>query len=113
MKEKQGKKLKIFIGEEDKIKHTSLYQIIIKKAHEMNIAGATAYRGITGFGNGSRIRTEKLLDFSMNMPIIIEIVDNKEKIKLFIPELQNILNSADCGGVILISDSLYMKFNHK
>ena len=71
--------LRIFIGESDRYEHRPLYEAIILKAREMHLAGATALRGPIGFGKSSRMHTSKILRLSMDLPMIIEIIDSEEK----------------------------------
>jgi uncharacterized protein len=77
--------LRIFIGESDRWHHQPLYEAIVLKAREMHLAGATVLRGIMGFGKTSRLHTAKILRLSLDMPLIIEIVDSEEKIQAFLP----------------------------
>jgi PII-like signaling protein len=81
----QGHLLRIFIGESDKHEGKPLYEWIVKKAKESGLAGSTVLRGIEGFGAKSRIHSAKILDLSTDLPIIIEIVDELEKIENFLP----------------------------
>ena len=69
--------LRIFIGESDRYEHRPLYEAIILKAREMQLAGATALRGPMGFGKSSRMHTSKILRLSMDLPMIIEIIDSE------------------------------------
>jgi PII-like signaling protein len=71
--------LRIFIGESDRWHHQPLYQAIVLKAREMHLAGATVLRGPMGFGKSSRLHTAKILRLSMDLPIVIEIVDSEEQ----------------------------------
>src|ERR1700733_969049 len=71
--------LRIFIGESDRYEHRPLYEAIILKAREMRLAGATALRGPIGFGKSSRMHTSKILRLSLDLPMIIEIIDSEEK----------------------------------
>ena len=73
--------LRIFIGEDDKAGHRPLYEAIVLKAREMGLAGATVLRGPMGFGHSSHLHTTKILRLSQDLPLVIEIVDNEEKIK--------------------------------
>lgn len=98
--EGEGKLLRIFVGEADHIDHKPLYRVIIEKARELGMAGATAWRGVISFGAGSRIHTAKLLDLSQDLPFVIEIVDTEEKIARFIPVVEELLKQAGCGGLI-------------
>jgi PII-like signaling protein len=81
----EGQLLRIFIGESDKWKGKPLYEAIVLKAREMGLAGATMLRGLMGYGAASRIHTAKILRLSEDLPIIVEIVDNPEKIASFLP----------------------------
>ena len=83
----EGSLLRIFIGESDKYHGQSLYEAIVIKARELNLAGATVVKGMMGYGADSRIHTAKLLDLSEDMPIIIEIVDTEENLNKIIPFL--------------------------
>jgi len=86
-----GLLLRIFVGETDKIKGVPLYEKIVLKAREMNLAGATVLRGIMGFGASSRIHTAKIMRLSEYLPIVIEIVDTKEKIDSILPFLDDVV----------------------
>lgn len=78
-----GHLLRIFIGESDKYKGICLYEWIVKQAREFGLAGATVLRGIEGFGAHSMIHTTKILRLSEDLPVVIEIVDTREKIESF------------------------------
>jgi PII-like signaling protein len=83
--------LRIFIGESDRVGHRPLYEELVLKAREMHLAGATVLRGPLGFGASSRVHTAKILRLSMDLPIVIEIVDSREKIESFLPVLDQLL----------------------
>ena len=87
----EGVLLRIFIGEADKWSGKPLYEAIILLARKMNLAGATAIKGIMGFGCKSHMHTTKLLRLSEDLPIIIEIVDSKDKIDNFLPHLDEMV----------------------
>src|SRR5271157_5042981 len=80
---KQALLLRIFTGENDKFDDRSLYEAIVKKARGMHLAGATVLRGPMGFGKSSLIHTDKILRLSLDLPLVIEIVDAEEKINAF------------------------------
>lgn len=86
---KKGALLRIFIGEDDKHEGMPLFEWIIQKAREHSLAGATVLRGLEGFGTHSRMHTAKILRLASDLPIVIEIVDIKEKIEAFIPVIDN------------------------
>src|SRR6476659_1277733 len=85
--------LRIFIGESDRHGHLPLYEAIVLKAREMQLAGATVLRGAAGFGHSSHIHTAKILRLSEDLPIIVEIVDSREKIDAFLPVLDGMMGS--------------------
>jgi hypothetical protein len=82
---REGHLLRVFIGESDKHEGIPLYEWIVRKAREHGLAGATALRGIEGFGANSRLHTAKILRLSTDLPVIVEIVDTIEKIDAFLP----------------------------
>lgn len=88
--------LRIYIGESDRWQHQPLYEAIVLKARELHLAGATVLRGPMGFGASSRVHTAKILRLSMDLPIVIEIVDTEEKVQTLLPFLDETMN----GGLI-------------
>jgi len=85
--------LRIFLGEDDRHDHQPLYEAIILKAREEGLAGATLLRGPAGFGHRSHLHTTKILRLSQDLPLVIEIVDSKEKIDAFLPLLDGMMGS--------------------
>jgi hypothetical protein len=75
-----GYLLRIFLGESDQWHGKPLYEAIVLKARALHLAGATVLRGPMGFGAHSRLHTAKILRLSQDLPIVVEIVDSKEKI---------------------------------
>jgi len=90
--------LRIYIGESDRWEHKPLFEAIVLKAREMHLAGATVLRGPMGFGKSSRLHTAKILRLSMDLPLVIEIVDNAERIQAFLPVLRQMLQ----GGLVTL-----------
>ncbi|TIT21217.1 MAG: DUF190 domain-containing protein [Mesorhizobium sp.] len=89
----QAQLLRIFIGENDKADGRPLYEVIVLRAREMQIAGATVLRGAMGFGHSSRLHTTKILRLSEDLPLVIEIVDDEEKLAAFLPVLETVMTS--------------------
>ena len=85
--------LRIFIGESDKWHGRPLYEAIVLKARELQLAGATVLRGGMGFGHSSHLHTSKILRLSEDLPLVIEIVDGEDKINAFLPVLETIMAS--------------------
>lgn len=96
--------LRAFVGESDKIGHLPLYEAIVKHAHDADLAGATVLKGVLGFGATARIRTQKILDLSSDLSMVIEIVDEEEKIKAFQATLSQLFDEAGCGGMVTLEN---------
>ncbi|MGO8698589.1 MAG: DUF190 domain-containing protein [Limisphaerales bacterium] len=90
--------LRIFIGESDRWHHQPLYEAIVLKAREMHMAGATVLRGPMGYGKSSHLHTAKILRLSMDLPVIIEIVESEEKINSFLPVIDEMMK----GGLVTL-----------
>jgi PII-like signaling protein len=90
--------LRIFIGESDRWEHKPLYEAIVLAAREAQLAGATVLRGPMSFGKSSHLHTAKILRLSMDLPLVIEIVDSEEKINLFLPTLDKMMG----GGLVTL-----------
>lgn len=88
-----GVLLRIFIGERDREPETGrpLYEGLVRRAREAHLAGATVLRGAMGFGRHSRVHTAKLLELSLDLPILIEIVDAEDKIEAFLPVVDELV----------------------
>lgn len=104
----EGFLLRVFIGETDSYKGKALYEQIVLKARELNLAGATVIRGIMGFGAHSRIHTAKLLRLSEDLPIIIELVDTEENLNKIIPFLDETVDE----GLITMEKVRVIKYRH-
>ncbi len=100
--------LRIFIGESDHYRGKPLYEQIVLKARELNLAGATVLRGVMGFGAASRIHTTKLLELSTDLPMVIEIVDTEEKIGLLMPFIDETVE----GGLVTLEKMKVIRYTH-
>ena len=100
--------LRIFIGETDRWQHKPLYEAIVLKARELHLAGATVLRGIMGFGKSSRLHTAKILRLSLDLPLVIEIVDSEDKINAFLPALEGMMS----GGMITLERVQVIEYRH-
>lgn len=101
-----GQLLRIFIGESDRWHHQALYEAIVLKAREAGLAGATVLRGPMGFGANSHLHTAKILRLSMDLPIVIEIVESAEKIAAFLPQLDEMVRE----GLVTLEDVRVIKY---
>ena len=98
--------LRVFLGETDRHDHRPLYEAIVLKARETRLAGATVLRGPMGFGHSSRLHTAKILRLSEDLPIVIEIVDSREKIDAFLPVLDGMMGS----GLVTLEDVQVLQY---
>jgi PII-like signaling protein len=96
--------LRVFIGESDKLGHLPLYEAIVKHAHDAGLAGATVLKGVLGFGATARIRTQKILDLSSDLSMVVEIVDEEDKISAFQHILSGLFKTAGCGGLVTLEN---------
>jgi hypothetical protein len=87
----EGFLLRIFIGESDRWHHQPLYEAIVMKARQLGMAGATVLRGSMGFGANSRLHTAKILRLSEDLPLIIEIVDTRQRIDSLLPHIDQMV----------------------
>ncbi len=106
----EAKLIRIFVGESDIIHHIPVYEKIVQEARKLHLAGATVFKGVMGFGRTSRIHTSKILRLSEDMPMVIEIVDEEEKIAKFLPLVHDIFEEANCGGLITMEKADIIKY---
>jgi hypothetical protein len=88
----KAERIRIYIGEDDKYEGQPLADAIVYAAREMNLAGATVYRGLMGFGANSLIHTTKILRLSEDLPVVVEVVDHPDKLQPLLDKLDAMLN---------------------
>ena len=98
--------LRVFIGESDRYQHRPLYEAIVLKARQLDLAGATVLRGPMGFGKSSHLHTAKILRLSMDLPIVIEIVDSEDKVNAFLPVLDEMMG----GGLVTLERAKVIRY---
>ena len=96
--------LKIYTGETDKVHGRPLFEEIVFRARNEGLAGATAFKGIMSFGASHSIHTMKIFALSGDLPIIVEIVDNIDKLDEFVPVVQELMNLSKKGGMITLQE---------
>ena len=96
--------LRIFVGESDKIGHLPLFEAIVREARDAGLAGATVLKGVLGYGATARIRTTKILDISADLSMVVEIVDEESKIEAFQATLSDLMDQANCGGLVTLEN---------
>jgi uncharacterized protein len=104
----KAKMLRIHFGEDDKWQGKPLYEAIVMKCRELDIAGASVFRGIEGYGASTLVRKRHLL-FSSDRPIMVSVVDTEEKIRRLIPALDEMVDE----GLIALSDVEVVRYVHQ
>ena len=107
--EGKAKMLRIHFGEDDKWKEKTLYRAIVEKCRELDIAGATVFRGIEGYGASTLIRRTHLLSFSSDAPVMVTVIDSEEKILQLLPHLDHMVQE----GLIAMSEVEVIKYVHQ
>jgi uncharacterized protein len=105
----KAKMLRIHFGEDDKWNGKPLYRAIVEKCRELDIAGATVFRGIEGYGASTLIHRSHLLSFSSDAPIMVSVIDSEEKVQRLLPHLDEMVRE----GLIAISEVEVIKYVHQ
>lgn len=106
--EGSAKLLRIYVGEDDRWEDEPLHEAIVKRLRMMDIAGATVYRGLIGYGAQNRVHRPGFLGLSNDLPIMISIIDTEEKIRGVLPVLDEMVDE----GLIALSDVEIIKYTH-
>jgi PII-like signaling protein len=105
--------LRIFVGENDRLKHHPLYEAIVLAARESHLAGATVLRGPMGFGYTTRLHMPKLLELSSDLSYVVEIVDAQEKIDAFLPTLDTMMIESKGSGLVTLEHVQVLQYGHR
>lgn len=100
--------MRIFIGESDRFEHKPLYEALVELLRKEGFAGATVLRGLCGFGAHSVFHTQKLLDLSADLPLVVEVVDSQEKINAIMPRIDEMMG----GGMITLEKATVIRYTH-
>jgi hypothetical protein len=90
--------MRIHIGESDKWHGKALYDVLVELFRREGLSGATVLRGVAGYGSTSRLHTDKILRLSQDLPIVVEVVDDSERIERLLPKLDEMID----GGLITL-----------
>jgi len=101
--------LRIFIGESDRHGHIPLYEALVELFRKEGFAGATVLRGVAGFGAHSMYHTDRLLRLSSDLPMVIEVVDNRERFEAVIPKVEEMMD----GGLITLQNVTVWRYARK
>ena len=104
----KAKRLRIYISSTDKLKHTPLYEVIIFAARRYGIAGATVLKGIMGFGTSSEIYSNKLWEISEKLPLIVEIIDEPQKVDSFFESIKPYFEKIGKGHIITVDETMVL-----
>lgn len=96
--------LRIFVSEQTRYGHRPLYEEIVREARLQELAGATVLKGVLSYGHDMLIKTTKIIEFSTNLPMVVEIVDHTGKIDDFLPVLERMVR--DSAGRVMITREL-------
>lgn len=99
-------RMTVFIGECDQWHHRPVYTEIVHRAHKAGLAGASVFRGIEGFGASSLVHTQRLLSLSEDLPVAIVIVDSEERIRAFLPEVDELVEE----GLVILDDCEVIRY---
>jgi len=104
----RARMIRIHFGERDRWQGRPLYEAILEEARRQDLAGATVYRGIEGFGGSTRIHRGHRFT-SSDLPIMVAIIDSADKIDRFLPTLEKMISE----GLIAISDVEVIRYTHR
>jgi hypothetical protein len=93
-------RLTIYIGESDTANHKPLATEIVQRAHASGMAGITVLRGVVGYGASNHIHTTRILSLSADLPIVIDIVDERERIQRFVTDIEKLIEK----GLVTVED---------
>jgi hypothetical protein len=88
--------MRIFIGESDRHGGKPLYEALVEFFRGQGCAGVTVLRGIMGYGNSSKIHTESILRLSMDLPVVVEVVEEEATLERLLPALDGMIG----GGLV-------------
>ncbi len=106
-KVEDGRRLSIFVGEDHRYKGQPLYEAIVRKAMEQGLAGATVLKGVESFGSHHKMHTTRLLRLAEDLPMVVEIIDTREKINAFLPCLDEMMEE----GTVTVSDVKVIRYS--
>jgi PII-like signaling protein len=105
----QATRLTIYIGESDTWHHKPLYTELVHRAHAAGLAGASVFRGIEGFGSSNIVHTSRLLSLSEDLPVAVVIIDTRDRITSFLPEVDEIVGE----GLVTLDEVTVMLHRHR
>lgn len=101
--------VRIFIGESDKFQHIPLYEALVEFFRKEGFAGATVLRGIAGFGPHSMFHSDRLLRLSSDLPVVVEVVDERERFETVLPKIAGMID----GGMVTMEKVHVWRYGRK
>ncbi len=101
-----AQRLRIYVGDSDRWHGQALYSAIVKRAHDLGLAGATVLHGVEGYGATSRIHTARILDLAGDLPVVIDLIDRPERIAAFLPVLDEMVSE----GLVTLEDVQVVRY---
>jgi uncharacterized protein len=102
--------LKVYVGESDKINGRVLFEEIVFEARNAGLAGATAFKGIMSFGASHSIHTMKIFALSNDLPVVVEIIDNIDKLDKFAETVNKIMEASKRGGLVTFQELSVVRY---
>lgn len=99
--------MRIFIGEGDRFEHKPLHEALLELFSKEGFAGATVLRGVCGFGAHRIHHSQKLLDLSADLPLVVEVIDTQEKINAIMPYIDEMMT----GGMITLEKATVIRYS--
>lgn len=99
-------RLTVYIGESDQAHHRPLYAEIVHRAHAAGLAGAAVFRGLEGYGASGHIHTSRILSLSEDLPVAVVVVDSRERIEAFLPQLDELVTE----GLVILDDVQVVRY---
>lgn len=93
-----GLRLTVYVGESDHVGRTPVYVEVVRRAHAAGLAGASAFRGLEGFGRTNHVHTTRILSLSDDLPVAIHVIDTAERVRAFLPQLEDLVT----GGLVTL-----------
>jgi hypothetical protein len=101
----KAKRLRFYISSTDKYEHKPLYEVIVYSARSKGITGATVLKGIMGYGSSSEIYSNNFWELSEKIPLVVEIIDESQKIDSFIESMKPLFEQIDKGHIITVDET--------
>lgn len=87
-------RLMVFLTEDDRVDHRSAADVLLRRAHDLGLSGATVWRGVEGFGRSGHVRAARLPDLARGLPLLLDVIDREAAIESFIPAIGEVVPDA-------------------